>query len=48
MNQNRFWYSGGLKEWIFTTDHKKIGIMYFFTSFIFFSDCWFDGNVNKI
>lgn len=36
MSQNRFWYSGGLKEWIFTTDHKKIGIMYFFTSFIFF------------
>ncbi|MCX8096153.1 MAG: cbb3-type cytochrome c oxidase subunit I [Spirochaetes bacterium] len=30
------WYSGGLKDWIFTTDHKKIGILYFFTSFIFF------------
>ncbi|MCX8028591.1 MAG: cbb3-type cytochrome c oxidase subunit I [Brevinematales bacterium] len=30
------WYSGSLKEWIFTTDHKKIGILYFFTSFAFF------------
>ena len=25
-----------LKEWIFTTDHKKIGILYFTTSYIFF------------
>ncbi|MFN4245080.1 MAG: cbb3-type cytochrome c oxidase subunit I [Brevinematia bacterium] len=30
------WYYGSLKDWIFTTDHKKIGILYFFTSFIFF------------
>ena len=30
------WYSAGLKEWIFTTDHKKIGIMYFVTGLVFF------------
>ncbi|MFN7065281.1 MAG: cbb3-type cytochrome c oxidase subunit I [Aquificaceae bacterium] len=30
------YFSAGLKEWIFTTDHKKIGIMYGVTSLIFF------------
>ena len=30
------YFSAGLKEWIFTTDHKKIGIMYGITSLIFF------------
>ncbi|MCS6957633.1 MAG: cbb3-type cytochrome c oxidase subunit I [Aquificaceae bacterium] len=32
----RPYFSAGLKEWIFTTDHKKIGIMYGVTSLIFF------------
>ncbi|MDQ7082983.1 MAG: cbb3-type cytochrome c oxidase subunit I, partial [Aquificota bacterium] len=26
----------GFKEWFFTTDHKKIGLMYLTTSYIFF------------
>ncbi len=30
------YFSAGLKEWIFTTDHKKIGIMYGVTSLVFF------------
>ncbi|MCS7261910.1 MAG: cbb3-type cytochrome c oxidase subunit I [Aquificaceae bacterium] len=30
------YFSAGLKEWIFTTDHKKIGIMYGVTSLLFF------------
>ncbi len=29
-------YRGGLYEWLTTTDHKKIGIMYVISSFIFF------------
>src|SRR3954452_13566662 len=29
-------YRSGLYEWVTTTDHKKIGIMYIVTSFIFF------------
>jgi len=29
-------YRGGLYEWLTTTDHKKIGIMYVINSFIFF------------
>jgi cytochrome c oxidase subunit 1 len=29
-------YRGGLYEWITTTDHKKIGILYIVNSFIFF------------
>ncbi len=29
-------YRGGLYEWLTTTDHKKIGIMYIISSFIFF------------
>src|SRR5688572_25524139 len=27
---------GGLRSWIMTVDHKKIGILYFWTSFFFF------------
>ncbi|MDR0786779.1 MAG: cytochrome c oxidase subunit I [Gemmatimonadota bacterium] len=27
---------GGIKSWIMTVDHKKIGILYFWTSFFFF------------
>ncbi len=30
------WFSAGLKEWIFTTDHKKIGILYFVTGLVAF------------
>ncbi len=30
------WFAASLKEWIFTTDHKKIGILYGVTSLIFF------------
>jgi cytochrome c oxidase subunit 1 len=30
------WYGATLKEWIFTTDHKKIGMLYFITSLVFF------------
>jgi cytochrome c oxidase subunit 1 len=30
------WFGATLKEWIFTTDHKKIGVMYGVTSIIFF------------
>jgi cytochrome c oxidase subunit 1 len=30
------WFGATLKEWIFTTDHKKIGVMYGITSIIFF------------
>jgi cytochrome c oxidase subunit 1 len=30
------WFGATLKEWIFTTDHKKIGVMYGMTSIIFF------------
>ena len=29
-------YRGGLYEWLTTTDHKKIGIMYVANSFLFF------------
>ena len=29
-------YRGGLYEWLTTTDHKKIGIMYLINSFFFF------------
>src|SRR4029078_9088911 len=29
-------YRGGLCEWLTTTDHKKIGIMYVINSFLFF------------
>ena len=29
-------YRGGLYEWLTTTDHKKIGIMYLVTTFFFF------------
>jgi len=30
------WFGATLKEWVFTTDHKKIGVMYGITSIIFF------------
>ncbi len=30
------WFGANLKEWIFTTDHKKIGMLYFVTSLLFF------------
>ncbi|EDP75666.1 cbb3-type cytochrome c oxidase subunit I [Hydrogenivirga sp. 128-5-R1-1] len=30
------WFAASLWEWIFTTDHKKIGIMYGVTSTVFF------------
>jgi cytochrome c oxidase subunit 1 len=30
------WFGATIKEWIFTTDHKKIGVMYGITSIIFF------------
>jgi len=30
------WFGASVKEWIFTTDHKKIGVMYGITSLIFF------------
>ncbi len=30
------WFSASIWEWIFTTDHKKIGIMYGVTSTVFF------------
>ena len=29
-------YRSGLYEWVTTTDHKKIGILYIVNSFIFF------------
>ena len=29
-------YRSGLYEWLTTTDHKKIGILYIVNSFIFF------------
>ena len=29
-------YRSGLYEWITTTDHKKIGILYVINSFVFF------------
>src|SRR5215212_1570238 len=29
-------YRGGIYEWLTTTDHKKIGIMYVINSFLFF------------
>src|SRR3954468_8545045 len=29
-------YRSGLYEWVMTTDHKKIGILYIVNSFIFF------------
>ena len=29
-------YRSGLYEWLTTTDHKKIGILYLVNSFIFF------------
>ena len=29
-------YRTGLYEWLTTTDHKKIGILYLINSFIFF------------
>lgn len=30
------YFLGTLREWLFTTDHKKIGILYFVTSFVVF------------
>ena len=30
------YFGASLKEWFFTTDHKKIGILYFSTAYIFF------------
>ncbi|ADC90136.1 Cytochrome-c oxidase [Thermocrinis albus DSM 14484] len=33
---HRPWFGATLKEWIFTTDHKKIGVMYGVTSLLFF------------
>ncbi len=35
-NQVKPWYSGSILDWIFTTNHKKIGAMYFGTSLVFF------------
>src|SRR4029079_17810093 len=32
-------YRGGLYEWLTTTDHKKIGIMYLINSLLFFFIC---------
>ena len=29
-------YKSGLYDWVTTTDHKKIGIMYVINSFLFF------------
>ena len=29
-------YKSGLYDWVTTTDHKKIGIMYIINSFLFF------------
>jgi len=31
-------YRGGLYEWLTTTDHKKIGILYLISSFTFFEN----------
>lgn len=31
------WFRASLKEWIFTTDHKKIAILYGVTSLVFFT-----------
>ncbi len=30
------YFLASLKEWVFTTDHKKIGILYFTVSYVFF------------
>jgi cytochrome c oxidase subunit I len=30
------WLVGAIKVWLFTTDHKRIGIMYIFTGILFF------------
>jgi len=30
------YFGASLKEWIFTTDHKKIGILYLVTSILYF------------
>jgi len=31
------WYGATLKEWLFTTDHKKIGMLYLVTTLVFFA-----------
>ena len=36
LHVERPYFLASLKEWIFTTDHKKIGILYFTVSYIFF------------
>ena len=28
--------AAGLKSWVTTTDHKRIGLLYFWTAFVFF------------
>ena len=33
---HRPWYSAGIREWIFTTDHKKIALFYGITTLLFF------------
>ena len=33
----RSWYNAGLKEWLFTTDHKKIALYYGITILLFFA-----------
>jgi cytochrome c oxidase subunit 1 len=30
------WYRAGVREWLFTTDHKKIAVLYGVTSLVFF------------
>jgi cytochrome c oxidase subunit 1 len=31
------WYGATLKEWLFTTDHKKVGMLYLVTSLLYFA-----------
>ncbi|HUF55176.1 MAG TPA: cbb3-type cytochrome c oxidase subunit I, partial [Thermohalobaculum sp.] len=35
-HENHAYWSGGLMSWITTVDHKRIGVMYFVSAFVFF------------
>ena len=38
----------GLKSWLFTLDHKRIGLMYLFSIMFFLFYWWCDGHVDPV
>ena len=42
------WFRASFREWIFTTDHKKIAILYGVTSLVFFAVAGLMGRLSAL